>query len=246
MTTNTLGRDPQHSVSDLRRFIMGDDIFYAGCAVGISLVTGLLRDMDSAIASVRFAGVCVQSWDNHTTVSTTNELDVWTEGEFDFIIASTTQALAVGSPVWVSDNQTVTLTPGTALAYVGIVVRLISATKVRVALRDYSDFLAAGASAAGAVTQASSASTGVTLDTSRGAITTVAQNIAAAGEVQFTVTCAACGAASVPKVAIASGSTGGTTIGAVSAVVAGSFQITLTNLHASVAETGTLVINYEI
>ena len=50
----------------------------------------------------------------------------------------------------------------------------------------------------------------------------------------------------VPVVAISSGSTGGTTIASVTAVSAGSFVITLTNLHASTAETGTLLINYVI
>ena len=98
----------------------------------------------------------------------------------------------------------------------------------------------------GTVTQITSAATGVTVNANSGAITTVAQNIAAAGEVQFTVTNSAVTASSVPVVAIASGSTGGTTIASVTAVAAGSFQITLTNLHATVAESGTLVINFVV
>jgi len=98
----------------------------------------------------------------------------------------------------------------------------------------------------GTVTQITTASTGVTLNTNVGQITTVTQNIAAAGEVQFTVTNSAVAATSVVVVNIASGSTGGTTIAAVTAVAAGSFQITLTNLHAATAETGTLVINFAV
>ena len=98
----------------------------------------------------------------------------------------------------------------------------------------------------GTVTQASSASTGVTLNASSGQITTVAQNIAAAAEVQFTVTNSRVAAVDTVIVNVASGSTGGTTIAAVTAVAAGSFQITLTNLHASTAETGTLVLNFMV
>jgi len=98
----------------------------------------------------------------------------------------------------------------------------------------------------GTVTQTSSATTGVTLNASSGQITTVAQNIAAAAEVQFTVTNSRVAAVDTVIVNVASGSTGGTTIAAVTAVAAGSFQITLTNLHASTAETGTLVLNFMV
>lgn len=98
----------------------------------------------------------------------------------------------------------------------------------------------------GAVTQITSASTGVTLSKLTGQITTVTQNIAAAGEVQFTVTNTLVAATDVVLVNVASGSTGGTTIAAVTAVAAGSFQVTLSNLHASTAETGTLVLNFVV
>lgn len=98
----------------------------------------------------------------------------------------------------------------------------------------------------GSVTQITSAATGVTLNTAAGVITTVTQNIAAAGEAQFTVTNSKVKATDVPSVAIRSGTVGGTTIASVTAVADGSFQITLTNLHASVAETGVLLINFVI
>lgn len=98
----------------------------------------------------------------------------------------------------------------------------------------------------GAVTQITTAATAVVLNKASGQITTVTQNIAAAGEVQFTVTNSKVKATDVPVVAIKSGSTGGTTVANVTAVADGSFQITLTNLHASVAETGTLVLNFVV
>lgn len=97
------------------------------------------------------------------------------------------------------------------------------------------------------VTQATSATTAVTSNGAAGTITTVAQNIAAGAEVSFTVNCSACAAIDTPNVAIASGQTGSTTtIAAVTAVAAGSFVITLTNLDGAAAQTGTLVINYAI
>lgn len=98
----------------------------------------------------------------------------------------------------------------------------------------------------GTVTQITSAATAVTINKSAGAITTVTQNIAAAGEVQFTVTNNKVKATDVPIVAIRSGSVGGTTLADVTAVANGSFQITLSNEHATVAETGVLIINFVV
>ena len=97
----------------------------------------------------------------------------------------------------------------------------------------------------GTVTQLTSATTAVTLNRALGQITTVVQNIAAAGEVSFTVNNSLVEATMVPRVAVASGAVV-KTIAAVTAVAAGSFQITLTNLDAAVAETGTLVINFQL
>ena len=98
----------------------------------------------------------------------------------------------------------------------------------------------------GSVTQITSAATGVTLNTAAGVITTVTQNIAVGGEVQFTVTNDKVKATDTVNLSIRSGSTGGTTIASVTAVAAGSFQITLTNLHAATAETGVLLINFVV
>lgn len=96
------------------------------------------------------------------------------------------------------------------------------------------------------VTQITSAATAVICNAAAGVITTVTQNIAVAGEVQFTVTCDKCKATDAPVVAIRSGTVGGTTVANVSAVADGSFQITLTNLNAATAETGVLLINFVI
>ena len=97
----------------------------------------------------------------------------------------------------------------------------------------------------GTVTQGTSATTGVTLNTVFGTITTVTQNIAAAGEVTFTVTDSKVTAYSAVVLNIASGSVA-TPIACVTAVASGSFDVTITNLHASTAETGTLVLKFAV
>jgi len=96
-------------------------------------------------------------------------------------------------------------------------------------------------------TQGTNATTAVPITTRSGTITTVTQNIAAAGEVSFNVTFTnGWSAKAIPLVVVASGSVGGTTVASITAVSAGSFTITLTNLHAATAETGTLVLNFGV
>jgi len=86
------------------------------------------------------------------------------------------------------------------------------------------------------VTQATSKSTGVTINASVGQIVTNNAALAAAAEVAFVVTNSAISAYDVPVVAIASGAaTAGTYLISIATVAAGSFTIVITN-----ASTGNL------
>jgi hypothetical protein len=108
-----------------------------------------------------------------------------------------------------------------------------------------SSAVAAGQGTGGTVTQATNKSTGVTINKLMGQITTHSAALAAGAEVKFTVTNNQVAATDVPQVAISSGGTSGSYLIAVTAVSAGSFDITLTN-----ASTGSLsqpvVINFNI
>jgi hypothetical protein len=100
--------------------------------------------------------------------------------------------------------------------------------------------------AGGAVTQATSRSTGVTLSKLCGQITCNATSLAAGAEATFVVTNTRVRAEDVVVICAASGQTAGTSFPYVSAVAAGSFSITLTNVHASTADTGAMVINFVV
>lgn len=95
----------------------------------------------------------------------------------------------------------------------------------------------------GTVTQITSRATGVTLSTYSGQITTDATSLAAGAEATFTVTNTVVTALDTIIVNAASGQTAETSVPIVTAVGAGSYDITLTNLHASTADTGAMVIN---
>lgn len=86
-----------------------------------------------------------------------------------------------------------------------------------------------GTGSGGTVTQATSKSTGVTLNKPAGAITLNAAALAAASVVSFTLTNNKIAAADVPVVAIKSGATAGAYTLTVDEVVAGSCRISLRN-----------------
>lgn len=99
--------------------------------------------------------------------------------------------------------------------------------------------------AGGAVTQITSASTGVTLSKPCGQITTVALTTAAAAEERFTVTNTLVAATDV--IALSTTYNGaGTPMLSVQKVAAGSFDIVITNVHAANALDALMVINFAV
>lgn len=100
--------------------------------------------------------------------------------------------------------------------------------------------------AGGTVTQLTSITTGVTLNTVSGAITTVSSTLAAGAEATFQVTNSQLASTDVVVVNIGATSSAGTPMAFVSAVADGSFDITISNLHASAALNNTLTINFAV
>ena len=103
---------------------------------------------------------------------------------------------------------------------------------------------ALGYTSGGAVTQATDKSTGVTLNQAAGQITTTDASLAGGAEVSFTVTNDKVAATDVVAVSLQSGASTGTYIVSVSAVAAGSFDVTLSNVGTTAGEA--LVLNYAV
>lgn len=99
--------------------------------------------------------------------------------------------------------------------------------------------------AGGAVTQITNSATGVTLNKATGQITTVALTTAAGAEEVFTVTDSAVLATDVPVVSTTYAGAG-TILVSTKNVVAGAFDVVITNLHASVALNAAAVINFAL
>lgn len=102
-----------------------------------------------------------------------------------------------------------------------------------------------GTGAGGAVTQITSSATGVTLNKVTGKITTVALTTAAGAEERFTVTDSAVAVGDVVVVATTYAGAGTPMLGVV-AVTAGTFDVVITNLHASAALNALMVINFAV
>lgn len=98
--------------------------------------------------------------------------------------------------------------------------------------------------AGGTVTQNANRTTGVTLNKICGAITTNNASLAAGAEATFVVTNSTVAIGDVILLSARSGQTTNTSVPFVSQVANGSFSITLSNLNASTADTGAMVINF--
>jgi hypothetical protein len=103
---------------------------------------------------------------------------------------------------------------------------------------------ALGYTSGGAVTQATDKSTGVTLNQAAGQITTSDASLAGGAEVSFTVTNDKVAATDVVAISLQSGASTGTYIVSISAVAAGSFDVTLSNVGTTAGEA--LVLNYAV
>lgn len=101
-------------------------------------------------------------------------------------------------------------------------------------------------SPAGAVTQATSKATDVTINDRCGVITMNGAALAAATSVSFTANCAAVDANDTVVINIASGATVNSYVIGVDAVAAGSFRIHLRNITAAASLSEALVLNYSI
>ena len=103
-----------------------------------------------------------------------------------------------------------------------------------------------GAAGQGTVTQATSKSTGVTLNKSAGQITMNGAALAGATAVSFTLTNSTISAKDVIILTIGSGATATAYTAYVSSMAAGSAVITLRNLTASTSYSEAVVVNYAI
>ena len=103
-----------------------------------------------------------------------------------------------------------------------------------------------GTGAGGTVTQGAGRTTGVTLNTITGAITTDTASLAAEASANFTVTNSSIAVTDTVVLSIRSGSDGGNTAVTVVTVAAGSFVIKVSNHNAAsgTAETGAIIINF--
>lgn len=100
--------------------------------------------------------------------------------------------------------------------------------------------------AGGTVTQLTNRNTGVTLNTICGTITTDNTSLPSTNAAQFTVTNSTVAIDDVIVLSIQGGASSSHTQAYVTAVAAGSFNITVKNAHPSSAETGAILINFAV
>lgn len=100
--------------------------------------------------------------------------------------------------------------------------------------------------AGGTVTQITSRSTGVTINKLTGTITGDSTSLAAKSFATFTVTNSAVAIGDTIILSVQSGPTANTSIFTVAAVAAGSFDIKISNISSTTADTGAPIINFAV
>ena len=148
--------------------------------------------------------------------------------------------------------------PGVGISINGVAVAVVTAATLAVtgAITATTSIKSSGATqgigyatgAGGAVTQDTNRTTGVTLNTITGTITTSSASLAAEASADFVVTNSAVAIGDVVVLSMQSGSNGGGTLLEVVTVAAGSFTIRVHNgnVAAGTAETGAILINFAV
>lgn len=206
-----------------------------------------------------FAGVCQDK--RLSTQDTAGSVVVVADGVHDcpcdsatFKVGDLVGAQEQGNGTQLEPQKVIAVTdPSLAIGYV---VRDVPSAATSVRCRLISKFIPASKPDApgystgqgGAVTQITNRSTGVTLNTPTGQITTDTTSLAAEAAATFTVTNSCVEIGDVVAVSIQSGTNGGNTAVTVTTVAAGSFALKVSNNNAAAgtAETGAIIINYAI
>lgn len=213
----------------------GPQSVLAGTATGTTAAT---FTVDTDVGKPR-AGLMSQTGGTGDFTGFINAPSTLTADRIYTLPADSAQTLVGATATQTLSNKTLTapvigVATGTSLAVTGLLTSSSPTAGIGYAT-----------GAGGAVSQATDRTTGVTLNTASGAITTQATSLAAGAEVSFTVTNSACAVGDVVVASIRSGpTTTGSTQVYVHTVAAGSFGLTLANLHASVADTGAAIINF--
>lgn len=90
---------------------------YRGSLVGVDRANGYARALD---AGDQFQGLAYEQCDNSSGSNGDREVTLFTQGDFEFALAGTTKT-AIGRAVFASDDNTLTLSGGSA-CYVGLIV----------------------------------------------------------------------------------------------------------------------------
>lgn len=153
-------------------------------------------------------------------------------------------AIAVGDELQAADDGMIA--KRTTGPLIGIAMEAIGAAEGEIRYLPKEQMGDPVAGQGGKVTQATSASTAVTLNKRCGQITTVALSTAAAAEERFTVNNNLVEAGDLVLLSTTYDGAGTPILGAALAMTDGSFDIVITNAHASAALDALMVINFRV
>lgn len=212
----------RHTLQDATGIIVTDDQGNALVACGTSVPSAVSGYAKGCLFFDLDASAGAMSWINEGTAASCTFVEVVSKTNTLTLTNKTLTAPVIGAATGTSLAATGAITSSGATAGIGYAT-----------------------GAGGAVTQITSSSTGVTLNTVCGQITTVALTTAAAAEERFTVTNSTVAATDV----VILGTTyngAGTPMLSVQKIAAGAFDVVITNVHSANALNAVMVINFAV
>lgn len=148
MTATTADREVNYQDGEVISYLVGtNENIPKGVAVTLISGTGYaVNGTDGNSNTVHFLGVSAEGVDNTAGAAGAKDINVRQKGVFDFVVAATAAQTWIGSRAYLTDNQTVAIAANTSSVAVGVIVGIVSYTKVRVKIDGYaSNFGHAGA-----------------------------------------------------------------------------------------------------
>lgn len=126
----TAARDAKRKPGEIANYkLPASGTIYKGTLVNVYVADGYAYAGRNGTATDKFVGVATETKSGNGVAGDAT-INVWKSGEFEFTLASAAQT-DVGKPVYVSDDQTLTLT-STNAQLVGYIVELTGTNLVRV------------------------------------------------------------------------------------------------------------------
>lgn len=146
MTATTTDRQVNYQDGEIISYLVGTNEkipkgVLVTCVPGTSYA---VNGTDGNTNTVIFLGVSDEECDNTGGAAGAKSIKVRQKGVYDMVIAATAAQTMIGSRAYLTDNQTIAIAANTSQTAVGVIVGVVSYTKVRVKIDNFASMFGNG------------------------------------------------------------------------------------------------------